>query len=349
MSRPLRVALDVAPTRLGRAGVARSISELAEALEQRDDLDVVRIGAGSSPAHRSPRRRALALRHDLAWHPRGARRRAAALEADVLHSPLPRGPLTRGTPPVVVTVHDLAIIRHPATMNGWNRRYTRRTLQRIIAAADALVAVSRDTADDLAAYAPAAADRIHVVENGVSPFWSAVDATPPPFGGPYVLFVGTPEPRKNLGRLVAAMRNRRAAGAQETLVLAGTDGWGSEEVAREPWIVSLGRVDDLLLRRLYRHAVALVIPSLHEGSGLPALEAMAAGTPVVAAAAGALPETCGDAAILVDPFQVRSIAGGIDQALTERDALIERGRRRVEDRTWERTAAGYAAVYRTLV
>lgn len=349
MTQPLRVALDVAPTRLGRAGVARAIEELAEALEQRADLELIRIGGGSMPTHRSPRRRALALRHDLTWHPRGARRAAVAAGADILHSPLPRGPLAPGRPPVVVTVHDLAVVRHPATLSGWNRRYTRRTLQRILAAADALVAVSQDTADDLAAYAPASVGRIHVVENGVSAFWSGVDAAPAPVDGPYVLFVGTPEPRKNLSRLVAAMRNRRAAGAAETLVLAGADGWGSEEVAREPWIRSLGRVDDLLLRRLYRHAAVLAIPSLHEGSGLPALEAMAAETPVVAAAAGALPETCGDAAVLVDPFQVRSIAEGIDRALEERDALIERGRARVAGRTWARAADGYAEVYRTLV
>lgn len=349
MTQPLRVALDVAPTRLGRAGVARSIEELAEALEQRPDLEIVRIGGGSTPAHRSPRRRALALRHDLTWHPRGARRAALAAGADVLHSPLPRGPLAPGRPPVVVTVHDLAVVRHPTTLSGWNRRYTRRTLRRVLGAADALVAVSQDTADDLVAYAPETAGRIHVVENGVSAFWAGVDAAPSPVTGPYVLFVGTPEPRKNLTRLVAAMRNRQAAGATDTLVLVGADGWGSEEVAREPWIRSLGRVDDLLLRRLYRHAAALAIPSLHEGSGLPALEAMAAGTPVVASAAGALPETCGDAAVLVDPFQVRSIAEGIDRALEDRDELIARGRARVAERTWERAADGYAAVYRSLV
>jgi glycosyltransferase involved in cell wall biosynthesis len=263
----------------------------------------------------------------------------------VLHTPLPRGPLTGGTPPAVVTVHDLAVVRFPETLSGWNSRYTQRTLRRVLGAADAIIAVSRDTADDLAAFAPSEAGRIHVIANGVDAFWSEPDATAAPVAGAFVLAVGTPEPRKNLPRLVEAMRRRRAAGADERLVLVGADGWGSERIPEEPWLVRLGRVDDSTLRSLYRAAAAVAIPSLHEGSGLPVLEAFAAGAPVVAARAGALPETAGDAAILIEPLDPRSIAAGIDEAITQRDALIRRGYERARAATWARAAERHVEVY----
>ncbi|MGI9117889.1 MAG: glycosyltransferase family 4 protein, partial [Gaiellales bacterium] len=271
-ARPLRIAFDLSVTRLGRAGVARTAVALADALDERADVEVLRIGLGAAPEAGSAARRALALRLDLAWSTRGARAAAQERGADVLHLPLPRGPLSPGRPPTVVTVHDLAVVRHPDTLRRWNREYTRRTLPRVLAAADAVIAVSHDTAADVAAYAPAVAERIHVIPNGVDPFWLA-PAEPAAQPGPYVLCVGTPEPRKNLGRLVEAMRRLRAAGSEAVLVHVGADGWGDDALPAEPWIVRRGRVDDVELRALYRGAAAVAIPSLHEGSGLPALEA----------------------------------------------------------------------------
>lgn len=348
-ARPVRVALDLSATRLGRAGVARTALALSDALDARPDVDLVRIGLGPSPAPGGVSRRALALRHDLGWHPRGARREARARGADVLHEPLPRGPLAAGAPPVVVTVHDLAVVRHPETLSGWNRAYTRRTLRRVVAAAAAVVAVSEDTAADLAAFAPEASARVHVIPNGVDPFWAADDPRPAPVDGPYVLAVGTPEPRKNLGRLAEAMRRRRAAGAPERLVLVGADGWGADDIAVEDWVVRLGRVDDRALRALYRGAACVAVPSLHEGSGLPVLEAFAAGAPVACARTGALPETAGDAAVLVEPLDPRSIAAGIDEAIARADELVPLGRARAAEATWERAAALHAELYRSLV
>lgn len=347
-ARPLRIAFDLSATRLGLAGVARTALQLADALDDLADVELLRVGLGSSPAAGTTARRALALRLDLAWATRGARVEAASRGADVLHLPLPRGPLSPGQPPTVVTVHDLAVLHHPETLSRWNRTYTQRTLPRVLAAADAIVAVSQDTADDIAAFAPAVAGRIHVIPNGVDAFWSA-PCEPAPSGTPYVLAVGTPEPRKNLHRLVEAMRLRRARGAVEELVHAGGDGWGDVRLPDEPWLRRVGRVSDAELRALYRGAAAVAIPSLHEGSGLPVLEAFAAGAPVVAADAGALPETCGDAAILVDPLDEASIAAGIDEAIERRDALISAGRVRAEQATWTASAARCVELYRSLV
>ena len=347
-ARPLRIAFDLSATRLGQAGVARAALHLADALADRADVDVLRIGMGSSPAHGTTSRRALALRLDLAWATRGARAEAQSRGADVLHLPLPRGPLSPGRPPTVVTVHDLAVLHYPETLSRWNRTYTQRALPRVLAAADAIIAVSHNTADDIAAYAPAVADRIHVIPNGVDPFWS-IPAEPAPSIVPYVLAVGTPEPRKNLQRLVEAMRLRRARGSEEELVHVGADGWGDVRLPDEPWLRRAGRVSDTDLRALYRGAAAVAIPSLHEGSGLPALEAFAAGAPVVAAAAGALPETCGDAAVLVDPLNVESIAAGIDEAISRRDELIRAGRGRAEQATWAIAAERCVELYCSLV
>ncbi|MEI6689282.1 MAG: glycosyltransferase family 1 protein [Thermoleophilia bacterium] len=347
-ARPLRIAFDLSATRLGQAGVARTALQLADALADRADADVLRIGMGSTPAAGTASRRALALRLDLAWATRGARAEAAARGADVLHLPLPRGPLSPGRPPTVVTVHDLAVVRHPETLSRWNRTYTQRTLPRVLAAADAIVAVSQDTADDVAAFAPGVAHRIHVIPNGVDAFWST-PGEPATNSTPYVLAVGTPEPRKNLQRLVDAMRLRRERGSEEELVHVGADGWGDVRLPDAPWLRCAGRVSDTELRALYRGAAAVAIPSLHEGSGLPALEAFAAGAPVVAARAGALPETCGEAAVLVDPLNVESIAAGIDEAIDRRDQLILAGRARAEQATWAIAAERYVELYCSLV
>lgn len=346
-ARPLRIAFDLSATRLGQAGVARTALQLADALDDHVDVEVLRIGTGPTPAAGTAARRALALRLDLAWATRGARAEAASRGADVLHLPLPRGPLSPGRPPTVVTVHDLAMLHYPETLSRWNRVYTQRTLPRVLSAAAAIVAVSHDTAADVAAFAPAVADRVHVIPNGVDPRWFA-PGDRAPGSSPYVLAVGTPEPRKNLQRLVEAMRLRRARGAGEELVHAGADGWGDVRLPDEPWLHRVGRVSDAELRALYRGAAAVAIPSLHEGSGLPVLEAFAAGAPVVAARAGALPETCGDAAVLVDPLVVESIAAGIDEALARADVLVPAGHAIAAQATWARAAERCVELYASL-
>jgi glycosyltransferase involved in cell wall biosynthesis len=164
---------------------------------------------------------------------------------------------------------------------------------------------------------------------------------------PYVLFVGTPEPRKNLARLVSAMTILRERGFSEQLIVVGGGGWG-DGIEAGPGIRRIGRVTDDELHTLYAHASCLALPSLHEGFGLPALEAMAAGTPVVAGRSGALPEVTGGAAVLVDPQSATAIADGLQRALAERDRLVPMGRARARDFTWDRAAALTAEVYREL-
>ena len=342
----LRIALDLSHTRLARAGVARHALGLYEALLARDDVEVVPLGLGPLLPWGSAAKRTLALRHDLAWYPLQARGAARRAGAQVYHVPAARGPLWRGGLPVIVAAHDATPFTHPETMSGWNRRYSRRTFRRLLHAADRVIALAQCTADDFVRLADLPEDRIRVIPTGVHERFFGGAAGPAPVAGPYVLFVGTPEPRKNLPRLLDAMRRRRASGHSERLVIAGGDAWGNVALGDA---VVMGRVTDEALHALYTHARCLVLPSLHEGFGIPAAEAMACGCAVVASRSGALPEVCGEAAVLVDPLDADDIARGIDAAIADGERLRAMGRLQARRYRWEAVAEATVAVYRELV
>ena len=344
----LTVALDAEHTRQSAAGIARYAHSLASALRKLPDINLIELGGGPVVPRGTLLKRATTLRQDFYWYPWGARRVAARREADIYHSPLPRGPLTEGRPPFVVTVHDLVGVRFPETTTRWTRIYSRATFMRVLGAADLILAPSNDTANDLQVLAKIESDRIRVIPNGVDAIFFDREPKPARVDGPYVLFVGTPEPRKNLHRLIESMIILRKRGLQEQLVLAGGGGWG-DAVTQSINVVQTGRVTDEELVSLYAHASCLAIPSLHEGFGLPVLEAMAAGTPVVASRSGALPEVAGGAAVLVDPLRLESIADGIAAAIADRENLVERGRYQARKFSWARTGALTAAAYRELV
>ena len=350
MPEKLRVALDAEHMRQAVAGIARYHRSLATALRKRDEIDLIELGGGDVVPRDTVRKRALTLRQDFSWYPRLGRQRAAAANARVYHIPLPRGPLTKGRPPVVITVHDLVPLLFPETVTPWSRLYARVTLRRVLDVADKIIAVSKSTANDLQSSLNIPVNKIQVVYNGVDEvFFREV----PPTDGtgavrdPYVLFVGTPEPRKNLERLLAAIKIARRKGIVEELVIVGGGGWGHDRIDGDE-VTQLGRVSDSELRGLYRGATCVAVPSLHEGFGLTALEAMASGTPVVAADAGALPEITGGAAVLVDPLHPAAIADGIIRCIDERAELVSAGRARAKEFSWDRCAAETAAVYKEL-
>ena len=346
--RPVRVALDVAHTRQGTGGASRYTAGLRTALAARADVTVIALGGGPLARRGSAAQKFLALRQDLLWYPLLGRRAAGRASAAIYHCTAQRAPLTRGTVPLVVSVHDLVVLRHPHTMSSWNRLYTRATIRRMLGAADRVIAPTEDSADDLERLARVPTDKLRIVPIGIDAHFYGAPAAPAPLREPYVLFVGSLEPRKNLPRLVQAVRELRRRGFRELLVIAGGDGWGGERLG-DDGIQLLGHVSDETLHALYARASCLAIPSLHEGFGLPAVEAMAAGCPVVASERGALPEVCGDAAVLVDPLDVGAIATGIERAIAQADVLRALGRRRAADFTWTRAAERLVAVYRELV
>jgi glycosyltransferase involved in cell wall biosynthesis len=234
-----------------------------------------------------------------------------------------------------VTVHDLALLRHPEAFPRWHRATGTRALRAGVSAADAIVCVSAFTRDELVELLGVPAERTRIVPNAVDPVFTPAGERA---DGDYVLAVGTLEPRKNLR---AAVEAARLAGVE--LRVAGAAGWGG--VGVEGWV---GEPTDEELAALMRGARCLVYPSLYEGFGLPVLEAMACGTPVVTSRGGATEEVAGGAAVLVDPSDPEAIAAGIHEAGRLRDELVAAGRERASAFTWERSADVVEALWREL-
>src|SRR5207244_3909396 len=215
------------------------------------------------------------LPRDAVWYPLLLPRAARTL--DVLHCPTYRGPFGDRLP-VVVTVHDLAVFRHPEAFNRWSRWYGPRVVPRVVRAARVVIAVSRFTKRELIDVLGVPEDKIRVIPHAVE---DAFTPDGPAAEGDYVLTVGTLEPRKNLPRVLEAARR---AGVE--LRVVGARGWGGVELGGNG-VRWLGEVPDDELAELYRGARCFAYPSLYEGFGIPVLEAMACGTPVVTSRGGA--------------------------------------------------------------
>ena len=328
---PLRVGIDVSPLSLSRAGTARHIRSLLDALEA-EPVEMHRYGLGGSS-------RLLVPVRDLGWYLAALPRKARRDGMDVLHCPTQRAP-TRSRVPLVVTVHDLAVLRHPETFNRWTRTYSRRVLPRVARAATRLIAVSEFTKRELCELLGVPPEKVRVVPNAVGePFTAEGDSA----AGDYVLAVSTLEPRKNLPRLVEGYRRAGLNGLP--LLVAGAAGWGDVRVSGDG-VRLLGEVSDHELARLYRGARAVAYVSLYEGFGLPVLEAMACGAPVVAARNDALAEVSGGAAVLVDPLDPDSIASGLVEAIDRREELRPLGLARARVFAWRKVARETVAVYR---
>jgi glycosyltransferase involved in cell wall biosynthesis len=328
----MKVGFDVAPLLQDRAGTARWVSGLRRGLEASDSVEVLPLTWGGAG-------RLTAVARDALWYPALLPRAARRAGADVLHCTIFRAP-PRARVPTILTVHDLAVLRRPEVFPAWTRLYGRTALRPTIRAADRVFAVSEFSKRETAELAGVDPDHIDVVPNAVEPVFSAEgDAA----AGEYVLAVGTLEPRKNLARVVEATAR---AGVQ--LRLVGAPGWGDERITGgHVWW--LGRLEDAALAEAYRGARALVFPSLYEGFGIPVLEAMACGTPVVTSAGSVMAEVSGGAAVLVDPLDPASIAVGIDEADRRREELVPLGLERARLYTWDRAVEAAVAGYRRAV
>jgi glycosyltransferase involved in cell wall biosynthesis len=282
---------------------------------------------------------------------------------DIVHAPSPAaipppGPRQR----LVVTVHDLAFRVYPSLFPASWRILFRLGTRRAVRRADALITVSQSTANDLVRYNRADPARIHVVPLAASLPSSEVDPDETlrrmKIPRPYLLFVGTLEPRKNLVRLVRAYRRAAARAAlPHRLVLAGPVGWRPRPLLREiavegpGEILLTGKRSQEELDSLYRGAAAFVYPSLYEGFGLPVLEAMARGLPCIVSTTSSLPEVAGEAAVAVEPRSVSGLATAIERMLTEEAEaarLSTAARARAEQFSWEHTARMTLKVYGSL-
>jgi glycosyltransferase involved in cell wall biosynthesis len=322
----MNVAIDVSPLIQTRAGTARYLTSLLRELRRRDDVDISTRSFGRAD-------KLSTLARDAFWYPFALGRKA---DADVLHCPTYRGPV-RSVAPLVVTVHDLAVFRHPEAFNRWTRTYSPRVVPRVLAAARRIIAVSEFTRRELGDLLHVPDGKIRVVPNGVDDEFTREG---PAADGDYVLAVGTLEPRKNLPRLVEAARRNDVE-----LRVVGARGWGGVEVAGNG-VRWLGEVDDAELARLYRGALCVAYPSVYEGFGIPVLEAMACGAPVVTSRGTAMEEVADGAAVLVDPNDPVELAAGLERAVAERDVLVTRGLERARAFRWDAIADATVGVYR---
>ncbi len=326
----VEIAFDTSPLAQTRAGTARYIRGLLGELERTPDVTLERHAF-------SLRGRAAVPVRDLGWYLGALPLLARA--ADVLHCPTFRAPV-RSRVPLVVTFHDLAILRHPETFNTWTRRYSRAFIPRVAHTAARVIAVSEFTAGELVELLGVPETKIRVIPNGVGPpFTAAGDAAE----GDYVLAVSTLEPRKNLGRLVEGFRRADLNGCE--LRVVGARGWGDVEAVQSAGVRWLGEVSDDELARLYRGARCAAYVSLYEGFGLPVLEAMACGTPVVTADLPPIREFA-RGVVKVDPRDADAIAAGLGEALARGDELGREGREAAAAYDWGRVARETIGVYR---
>jgi glycosyltransferase involved in cell wall biosynthesis len=326
----LEIAFDTSPLGQTRAGTARYVRGLLGELERAPELTLQRH------AFALEGRAAVPFR-DVGWYlgvlP------VLAQRADVLHCPTFRAPV-RTRVPLVVTFHDLAVLRYPETFNAWTRRYSRVFLPLVARAAARVIAVSEFTARELVELLHVPEDKIRVIPNAVGPPFTATgDAAE----GDYVLAVSTLEPRKNLDRLVDGFRRAGLNGSE--LRVVGARGWGGIEPIPSEGVRWLGEVSDDELARLYRGARCAAYVSVYEGFGLPVLEAMACGTPVVAADLPPIHEFA-NGVITVDPRDADAIAAGLGEAVAHGEELGREGRAAAAAYDWARVARETIAVYR---
>ncbi len=282
--------------------------------------------------------------------------------ADLLHVPVNVGPLARPCP-LVVTVHDLSFALYPETFRPLQRLYQAVLARWTARHADRVIAVSESTRADLARLFGVAAERVTVVPNGVDAAYrplpaEVVEAFRREKGLPerFLLCVGTMEPRKNLPRLLEALARVPEA---PPLVVCGGKGWyydtiyaAIERLGLASRVRLAGFIPQAELPLWYNAATWFVYPSLYEGFGLPALEALACGTPAIVSRTSSLPEVVGDAALLIDPLDVQALAATLARALQDAElaaGLRAAGPRRAAEFSWSRTAERTAAVYRAVL
>jgi glycosyltransferase involved in cell wall biosynthesis len=328
----LRVGLDVSPLALTKAGTARYLTNLLEGLERDSSVEVQRYSFGGSGRLRRVAR-------DTVWYPAALPRKARRDGVDVLHCTTMRAPF-RSRVPLVVTIHDVAVLRHPQAFNRWTRTYSAFALPRVARVADAIVVGSEFASDEVREMLRVPAERIRVIPYGVGPPFQPEG---PREDGSYVLAVSTLEPRKNLPRLVEGFRRAGLDGLE--LRLVGTEGWGDVPVDGAG-VRRLEGVDDNELARLYRGAACVAYVSLYEGFGLPVLEAMACATPVVAPVGRPYNEFAQGVAFEVDPLDPDSIAQGLRQAVAGGAQPV--GARRAANFSWERAVQAHVDLYREL-
>ena len=369
----MQICIDIQPAVTQRAGVGRYTRLLVEHLDTLAQEDELRLfsfdfkGRGAPiptthaehrPLRWCPGRIAQQLWKTLNWPPF----EVFAGRADIYHFPNFLLPPLRGGKSVV-TIHDMSFLRHPEFAESRNLRHLGSRIADTARRADAIITDSRFSADEICELLEVTPDRVNAIHLGISPGFSppSDEATQRmrqalSLDRPYLLSVGTVEPRKNLGFLVDVFEQMTEFDGM--LVLAGMLGWKYEPIleriaasSRASDIRVLEYVDDGMLQALYGSAELLLITSHYEGFGFPPLEAMACGTPVLSSRGGSLPEVLGDAAPCIETDDAQRWSTEAMSLVNDgerRGEQVARGREHVKQYTWEQTASSTWDVYRRL-
>ena len=380
---PLAVTLDAGPAVHQRAGLRRYAEQLASHLfTEQQQVVALTLVYNAHSGHTLPP--ALQKVPCQSWPMGQYAWRLSVLASQLLRRPayehrLPPGHLYHATEhllpylrrPTVLTVHDLIFERYPQHHKLTNRLFLAVGMRLFVRAADAIIAVSQQTKRDLIELYGTPAQKIQVIYQGIDP--SFAPAAPAQIAQvqaqyslratdgslrPYLLMVGTLEPRKNHLTAMRALLRLKQAGLPHCLLMAGGEGWLFGPIREQ--VTKLGLTADVHftgyvpaadLPALYGGAACVLQPSLYEGFGFPVLEAMACGAPVVCSNVSSLPEAAGDGAILVPPLDDEALAAAIQQ-LVSRPALAqqlrEKGVQQASHFRWQRCAAETVALYRQI-
>lgn len=351
----MKVALHVGQvTQPIPGGIGRYTKSLISALPK-DEVTLYTFACADAKVDAPPRYKKISrlnfrLEYEI-WH--RFRGRDIDCEGDVIHAPSLAVPPSKSRP-LVVTVHDIAFLRHPGAFSRRGVRFHSKGLSIARKEAAAIIVPSRFTHDELVRE-NVDPKLIHVIPHGID-IEEDVDTSHDNeiitnLGVPtrYVLAVGTIEPRKNLPMLVRAVDALRNRGEDLALVLVGPRGWGEVKGLDKDFVYEVGRVSDDILNALMRQAIVYCVPSVYEGFGMPALEAMSRKTAVIAAGVASLPEVVGDAGVLLDPLDSATWARAIEQMASDekfRTTQANLGFIRAKSFTWEASARAHVAAYR---
>ncbi len=378
----MRIAIDYTAATRQAAGIGNYVRSLVDAMLAQDDTNQYTLLTSGRPPRERPfptaenvRGRSLIIPDrylNVLWYRWRLPISATFFtgQVDIYHGPDFVLPPLNGKLRKVVTVHDLAFLEHPEYAVPELAAYLKKVVPEAVEAADVVASVSQTTRQTLIEHFQTPPGKITLVPNGIRAYFRRItdpvllEATRHKFGlkSPLVLGVGTQEPRKNHLGLIKAFHKAVSTGNKSTrpamLALAGGSGWLYEETEQivaelklEKKVRFLGHVSDLELMMLYSLADVFVFPSFYEGFGVPPLEAMACGTPVITSNTSSLPEVIGDAAIMVNPHKINEIASAINRVLENKqlqEDLRQKGYARAAHFTWVRSAQKMLSIYTQL-